>query len=444
MKTKSLAGLFFIIASLSCTTNSWSAGFFNYLQSAKTAGTAGSLATVGEYDASAIFYNPAGLPKTDNIEFLLSTPIGKPSVKFKNNNTLNPLGMPVSGNNKAKEDVFYSPNMALIAKYNEKTTLGIGIYIPFGQIREYDSNWVGRYHAIKSDLKTISINPSIRYDVNESISLGAAIQFDYTDLTLDSAIDFGALCVAQSGLGLGGCSSIGLAPMAADGKQSLSGDDWGVGFTLGLLLKPSSDLSIGLAYRSRIEHELDGTAKYDVPPEALPLTAGGTFTKSKISMDMSIPDVFSIGLSYKLNEKINLYADSSFTRWSRFDKSVINYSNPAQPTVSLIHDWEDVWRFAVGSEYKLSSTSYIAFGISHDESPIPTNNIGAILPESDSWMFSVGYGRNITDNFSFDIAYVKYVFDDFDVSNYSPESGLLSGEYELGNDALGVQLNWSF
>lgn len=444
MQTKFLSAVAFTMAVLVCTSNVWGAGFINYVQSARTAGTAGSLATVGEYDASAIFYNPAGLPKTDNIEFFISTPIGKPSIDFKNDNTLNPLGMPVSGNNTVKEDVFFSPNMALILKYDENTTLGIGVYTPFGQIREYDSDWVGRYHATKSDLKTITINPSIRYDFNESISFGAAVQFEYIDVSLDSAIDFGSLCVAGSDLGFTGCSSIGLAPMAADGKQSLDGDDWGIGYSLGLLLKPNADTSIGFAYRSRIEHDIEGTAKYDVPSEAIPLTASGAFSKTKFRMDMDLPEVYSIGLSYQLNSKTNLYADSSFTRWSSFDESVVNYKNPAQPTITSDNGWEDVWRFALGGEYKLSSISYMSFGVAHDESPIPHGGVGAMIPESDSWMFTIGYGLDINKDVSIDLAYVKYIFDDVHVQDYSTESGLLKGEYEMKNDALGVQLNWSF
>ena len=52
-------------------------------------------------------------------------------------------------------------------------SLGLGINAPFGLKTEYDSNWIGRFHAIKSEVRTINVNPSIAFKVNDQISLGA-------------------------------------------------------------------------------------------------------------------------------------------------------------------------------------------------------------------------------------------------------------------------------
>ena len=110
------AGMIFLFE-----TNAHAAGFINYVQSARSAGTGGALATVGEHDASAIFYNPAGLPKGETTQLLISTPIGKPSITFENQGTANILGLPVSGNQKVTEDIFTSPNIAVVSSLNLST-----------------------------------------------------------------------------------------------------------------------------------------------------------------------------------------------------------------------------------------------------------------------------------------------------------------------------------
>ena len=50
---------------------------------------------------------------------------------------------------------------------------GIGVNVPFGLVTEYDSGWMGRFHAIKSEVKTININPTVAWKIVPWLSLGA-------------------------------------------------------------------------------------------------------------------------------------------------------------------------------------------------------------------------------------------------------------------------------
>ena len=70
---------------------------------------------------------------------------------------------------------------------------GLGMFLPFGLSTKYDSTWVGRYHAVKSDLFTIDINPSMAYRVTEKFSVGAGINAQYLKAELSNAIDFGTI-----------------------------------------------------------------------------------------------------------------------------------------------------------------------------------------------------------------------------------------------------------
>src|SRR5262249_24210 len=137
---------------------------------------------------------------------------------------------------------------------------------------------VGRYHALKSSLKTISILPSLGFRVTDWLSLGAGMTAEHAKGTLTSAIDFGAVCEIfgkQSGLPAGLCPGIGLAPQQVDGGARVTGSDWGYGWHVGALFEPRADTRIGLTYHSRVDHDLSGHVTFDVPKKAGILTGTG-------------------------------------------------------------------------------------------------------------------------------------------------------------------------
>ncbi|MCH7882338.1 MAG: outer membrane protein transport protein, partial [Proteobacteria bacterium] len=67
-----------------------------------------------------------------------------------------------------------------------------------------DANWVGRYHAVETDLKTINFNPSIAYQVNDQLSVGGGLNMVVAHIIFSNAIDFGSLNCAL----LGGASHL--------------------------------------------------------------------------------------------------------------------------------------------------------------------------------------------------------------------------------------------
>ena len=110
--------------------------------------------------------------------------------------------------------------------------VGVGLGAPFGLKTEYDSTWKGRTQAIKSELKTININPSIAWKASESLSLGAGVSFQYAEATLTNFA-------------------------GAPGVATVEGDDTGWGFNLGALWQLSEAMRIGFAYRSVADQSLE-------------------------------------------------------------------------------------------------------------------------------------------------------------------------------------------
>ncbi len=145
---------------------------------------------------------------------------------------------------------------------------------PFGLTTEWDSGWVGRFHAIKSEVLTININPSIAWKVNEMFSVGAGINAMYIDAELTQR---GRLQRDRGRRGPGGTRSLGAGRARAsraqagggrncEGVATVKGDDWGWGWNLGAMINLSPQTRIGLAYRSTVTQKLGGDVSFSNRP----------------------------------------------------------------------------------------------------------------------------------------------------------------------------------
>src|SRR5665213_2383493 len=193
----------------------------------------------------------------------------------------------VGGGSSTNPQPFVQP--ALFAAYpvDDRLHLGLGVFVPFGQSTKYSDDWIGRYQVQQVALKTIDIRPAAAYRVRDWLSVGAGIDITYAHFQRTNAIDFGGLCVAQ--LGGGACGAFGLTPTGADGRLLASVEDWTVGYDVGILLEPTSELRLGINYRSGVHNNFSGPAQFTVPAAATPLTAGGAFQNTTVQATLPFP-----------------------------------------------------------------------------------------------------------------------------------------------------------
>ena len=64
---------------------------------------------------------------------------------------------------------------------------GLGVNVPFGLSTKYEDDWIGRFAAIDSDVKSVNVNPALSYRLNQYFSLGAGIQLQHIDARLTNA-----------------------------------------------------------------------------------------------------------------------------------------------------------------------------------------------------------------------------------------------------------------
>jgi long-chain fatty acid transport protein len=412
-------------------------GFLNQIQSAGAA----SVSTAGETaiaeDATTVYYNAAGMMSLKHAEISLTAPVVFLSSKFQNSGTTAGLGDPAHGSSGDKDQNFPIPSLFATLPLSDRITIGLGVFVPFGQANTYPDGWVGRYQLQKISLKTVDIDPAIAYRLTDSLSVGGGIDIQYAHIVRNNALDLGALCIVT--IGPSPCSGLGLGPQGADGRQRVAAANWGFGFNVGLLYALDDATHIGLNYRSAVRHNFSGAATFLVPAVAAPLTAGGFFQNTALHSPMTFPEVIAAGISHKVNGRLTLLADVDWTGWHRLGQLHLDFVNPVQPDQTLLLNWSDTVRFAAGGIYSLTDEIALRAGVSWDQTPTSNAFRSAELPDADEIMGSAGFSYRFNRHFSttFSYSYGSYAAAPVNLSLLG--SGTLAGTFRRSSNAVALQ-----
>lgn len=443
-------------------TGAWSsaqaAGFALIEQGASGLGNAYAGAGASAEDASTIFFNPAGLTRLEGRQLVVAGHIVRPSTEFSGSAT-DALGNPVAtgGDGGDAGGAALVPNLYYAMPLREDLVFGVGINAPFGLATEYDDDWVGRYHGIKSEVTTININPSLAWQATPKLSLGAGVSAQYIEAELTQAIDQGSSCyggVIQASLAGGAsqaaalaaaqatCDPLGLTPQGADALAEVKGDDWSFGFNLGLLYEVQPGTRIGLAYRSKIGQDLKGEASFNnVHPF---FTGQDLFVPTDVSAGVDLPESVSLSLSHELNDRWTLLADYTWTRWERFEELRIEFDS-SQPDSVTPENWSNSDRYSLGVNYRHSSNLTLRAGVAFDEEPIPDAQTRTPrIPGNDRRWLAVGASYSPSQRLRVDVGYAHLFVKDTDINHASASVGTITGEYDSSVDILSAQLVWNF
>lgn len=433
----------FGIAALLASGGAQASGFSLNEMGAASVGNAHAGGAAAAEDLSTIYFNPAGLARMSGTQFMAAGSAIRPSAKFTDGGSRSAAGTAMTGTGGGDAGSWaFVPALYFATDITPQLRFGVGVQSPFGLKTDYDAAWTGRYQALTSEMRTININPSISYKVNDTVAVGAGVSLQYIDVTLSKAIDFGSICVGT--FGLGACAGGGFLPQAKDGKVTIKGNDWGYGFNLGALFTPNPSTRFGVAYRSQIKHDLSGDASYDKPAGLNPLLANSaTFTNTGVTASVTLPETFSISGYTDINPKWAVMGDISYMRWSRFDELRIRFNNGAADNVTP-EQWRDTLRLAVAVNYNYSDALKLRAGIAYDPTPVKDQFRTPRIPDSDRTWLSLGAQYKLTPRDSIDFGYAHLFVKDGGVSQTVTGAGTLIGTYSSNVDIVSVQYNHSF
>lgn len=429
------------------------AGFALTEQSVAGLGNAHAGGAAVAENASTIFFNPAGLTRLKGNELILNTHVIRPRIKYQDDGSTHATGAPLDVNNDNGGEIGSTdliPNGYYSFTSENGLAFGIGVHAPYGLSIDYNDEWVGRYYSQEMKLKTININPTVAYRVSDQLSLGLGLSAQNYDAKMSNAVDFGGLAFELSGY------NPALAPLIQqrDGKVALDGDDWGYGFNAGLLYEVNDNTRVGLSYRSRIKHEVKGNAKFTIPAvisgdPVLDGTIAAVFADAHVTADVTTPDSASLSVYHRLDPRLALMADVTWTNWSLLDELKVKMDNAYGESVTT-YGWEDAWRIALGATYNPTPDWPLRFGVAYDQTPVPSSSVRIpAVPDQDRYWVTLGTGYRLNDRVKFDIAYAHLFVKDTDINKsvLEPENvsrGNLRGSYDISADAIsvGMTVNW--
>jgi len=414
-------------------------------QSAVGQGSAFAGATARGDDPSLLFYNPATLAMLTGRQAALVGSYIRPQAEARSGSASRAAafgGSPITGSlgDDAAADAFV-PAAYVTAQLSPEWSLGLAVTAPFGLVTKYEPDFIGRYHAQTSSLRTINIAPTIGYRPVPSLALGAALQIQQADARLSSATDFGAIGAAR---GLGG---LGFAPGRFDGRTTIEGDNVSLGIQLGAIWEPQPGTRVGLAWRSAITQELKGDATF----EGVPALLAPGFRNQRASAKVATPDIITLGLAQQVSERWTFLADFQWTNWSRFRELRIEFQNLSPPANVTDESWRDTFSVSLGAEYRWSDMLRLRAGVAYDPTPVREDTRTPRIPDSDRYWASVGASWQVLPNVELTAAYTHIFADDARVQlraggPTSPEffRGNLDANYRASVDIVAVAARISF
>ncbi|NMF91307.1 OmpP1/FadL family transporter [Aromatoleum petrolei] len=406
------------------------AGFQLLEQNASGIGNAYAGSAAVAENASTIFFNPAGMTQLQAREVSVGISAVRPSFKFKDKGS---VGGALSGNGDDAGDWAAIPNAYLSWALNKDVYLGLGISGPFGLVTDYGDSWVGGAQALKFEIKTVNINPSIAWRVNDKVSLGAGVNWQRMEAEYERI-----LAVAN----------LGPVPLASStAKLEVDNDAWG--WNVGALFTLSPTTKVGVSYRSKIDHKLDGDLKVEGPAAQF----GGIdprLRSVKAKVDVEVPDTLILSVTQKLDDRWEMLGDLSWTGWSSVkDVPIVRDSGvlAGSTAQTLKADFKDTWRVALGANYRLDDAWKLKFGIAYDQTPVKDKERRLVsLPDNDRTWFTFGGQWKVSKTNTLDLgaAYLYVPKTKIDNNQLADGRGRVTGEYTSSVWILGAQYSMAF
>ena len=404
-------------------------GFQLMEQNASGLGNAYAGQAAAAENASTIFFNPAGMTRLPGRQVSGALNAILPSTKFSDSGaSRSPLGQPLGlgGTNGGDAgDWAFVPNLYFSWQVAPAWWIGLGATAPFGLKTEYDTDFIGRFQSQRSEVKTIDINPSIAFKVNDALSIGAGLSWQKGELKIDRSAFVG---------------------VAAPAQLRLEDDAWG--YNLGVLASLGKDLRIGLAYRSALEYDLTGTSTVSGIPLA------GTAVNG-VAANIKLPDTLSWSIAYAATPRWEILGDITYTWWSKIKSvpvvattsSVLRAQGQILDTFNL--QFKDSYRIGVGLNYRWREDFTWKFGAAYDKTPVPDAFRTTFLPDQDRTWLAVGAKYRVSKQSALDVGYAHLFMKDASINQQRGvgvlgAQGNVVGRYEADVNILSVQFSYSF
>jgi long-chain fatty acid transport protein len=376
-------------------------------------------------NASAIYYNPAGLTQLRG-QNLRAGVYGI---------DLEPRYDSPSGSEFESKDNLHAVPQLFYAYSPEKLPLsfGFGAYAPFGLGIQWPHDTGFRTVGTEASLAYFTASPTVAWKIADTLSIGASLTVNYAEMDLRQGIVW---------------------PAQAFDEFRFKGTGWDMGYNVGVLWRAHEKLSFGGTFRSGTKVNLDGhtDARNDValpsPPAPFPVP---TFSqRTDAEADFDFPLMFVVGVSFRPTPKWNLEFNAEYTGWDALNTVTVKQDTAPVPglipqNIPIAFNWESSWYYEFGATRYFDNGWHVSAGYIFNENSVPDATYSPLVADLDRHFFSVGTGHK-GKRFDFDFAYQFGYGPTRTVSGsaISPAGQSADGDYEFISHALLLTVGWHF
>lgn len=463
-----------IAVAVAASCSSVSASGYHFGTQSVSVQSTSNAATAEAADASTVFYNAAGVSKLSGTNFSLNLNVLAADADYRNAQAFYMDQTPIAGESSGTITKSFNvvPHLYATTELNERFALGLGVFVPFGSETEYQADSVLRYNVNKTGVTAVAVNPTVAYKINDNHSFGFGLVAQYLTAELRQYANMGPILGQANGI---------------DAYADVEGDDIGFGYNFGYLWDINEDVRVGASYRSKVSHDLEGTAKWETAHPAFAnaqavgaIRQAGYVQSENARLSLVTPESASLHGMIKLTDKVSAFGDVTWTRHSRFNSIDINYENPKavanaagqttgcvtgtqcqavlSDTTTITPKWKDTFKIGVGASYQITDPLQLRFGVAYDETPITDPDYRlSTLPGNDRIWLSLGAKYDFDKNSSINVGY-SYVYIKESEANINGWCGSTNptekncvssrtnGSAEFSSDAhlLGIQFNYQY
>ncbi|EGR4408243.1 aromatic hydrocarbon degradation protein [Vibrio cholerae] len=382
-------------------------------------------------NASAQWRNPAMLTYLEGTQVSAGAIYVNPNVDVEGTVIHQQLGKTHASSNDFAHDAVI-PNFYLSHQLNEQMALGFALGTNYGMETDLGTDFAASHFGNQASVISKEANLNIAYQILPQLSIGGGVRY------VMGEGHFGATAPAKNLIRHPVTNNVMTLPKGTTLKY-MEGEDNSWGWQVGSAWQINQDHRVGFAYKSEVVMDFEGHAE------------GVSYGSYKPGMmSVTLPATAELASFHQLNDQWAIHASINWTDWSSFKELTAVF--PEKSDLIKSENWEDNYRFALGTTYQYDAKLALRAGVAYDTSAVDDKNRTATIPETDRTWVSVGGSYVATPQLTLDAGFT-YIFakdatinEPRDASDQTAAAigGALTGNVSGNVWLIGVQANYRF
>lgn len=364
-----------LLAVLNVTASQATNGMYLIGYGAESLGRGGANFAISDR-SMAINFNPAGISQLQGSHLSIGMSFLIPEMDSENL---------INASTDAESKIFPLPSVAYVRADQESPwTWGIAFVAQGGMGARYKNfnSFFGTQDEIFSEVRFMTVIPTVAYEINEDLALGASLNVGYSDVAFRFFPETSFFNTAEPAN-----SFFGIRMEPAGGLQ--------YNLRTGLWWRPHPKFSLGLVYQTETESDFSG-GNTTVDFTGHPLLGQKVRYQADVE-GFTFPAQAGIGFSVRATPRWILALDIKRNFWDNAIDTILVQATdpdlvgaPPEVVVPFVFNWKDQWVFALGGDYRVNDRLTLRGGYNYGENPVPDDTLTPLFPATVEHHLTVG------------------------------------------------------